>query len=558
LLRGFLVVAVLSTVGGAVFALLIGRRSLRPATAVLAGLVLGFVLWVGGALTFVPLLLGFPPLLRNFASHWSPLLAFTIDGLVTSFLYTRPLARRPGARLNYALSLTALAVILVPVYLRAAVNTRPDLLDLPSGFRAEVAAKGFNFPTGLAFDDRGTVYVAESGYTYGPKEYPARIVALGRDGVIREAAGGFSGPINGITWRESKLYVSHRGTLTELDPIGGARRDILTGLPSLGDHQNNDVVFGPDGALYFGQGSATNAGVVGTDNFVYAWADKYRWFHDYPSRDWKLTGENYLPLDPGTVNPVDRRPTGAFAPFGVARNADEILPKASPASAAIHRLDLVTGAFSIYADGLRNPYGLCFDRDGNLYATNLGYDDRGVRAVRGSPDWVAKVKSGAWYGWPDYAGTVPLTDAGFASERGVNRQPLIADPPRVEPPLAVFPAHYSPLKLAAAPAEFPLPGLFVAIYGDGQPLTEDITAPAPTGVIRIAPATGEYEWFLKNKHKPRAGRGGDGLKRVIDVKFAPDGKAMYVLDFGLLEFTSLAPNAIPYTGVLWRITPESK
>jgi len=41
------------------------------------------------------------------------------------------------------------------------------------------------------------------------------------------------------------------------------------------------------------------------------------------------------------------------------------------------------------------PMAWPWDDDGTLYATNLGYDDRGVRAVKNSPDWVVKLKKGA-------------------------------------------------------------------------------------------------------------------------------------------------------------------
>ncbi|MGI6317642.1 MAG: hypothetical protein ACOX1J_02730 [Dethiobacteria bacterium] len=109
------------------------------------------------------------------------------------------------------------------------------------------------------------------------------------------------------------------------------------------------------------------------------------------------------------------------------------------------------------------------------------------------------------------------------------------------------------MKLDVAPGGFDLQGLFVAIFGDGQPLTEDLEEQVPTGVIIVNPENGEYEWFLKNKDKPRAGRWGDGLKRTVDVKFDREGQCIYVLDFGVMEFTDFAPNAIPRTGVLWRI-----
>ena len=110
------------------------------------------------------------------------------------------------------------------------------------------------------------------------------------------------------------------------------------------------------------------------------------------------------------------------------------MEKRVPASGAIHCFDLETETLSVYADGLRNPFGLAQGPDGTLYATNLGYDDRGERAVKNSPDWLVKIEEGAWYGWPDYAGELPLSDERFASERGVNLNPLIENHPQVQPP----------------------------------------------------------------------------------------------------------------------------
>ncbi len=63
------------------------------------------------------------------------------------------------------------------------------------------------------------------------------------------------------------LYVSHRGVISTVDPMTGLIKDIIIALPSNGDHHNNQIAFGPDGRLYFGQGTATNSCVVGMDNF---------------------------------------------------------------------------------------------------------------------------------------------------------------------------------------------------------------------------------------------------------------------------------------------------
>lgn len=555
LLYGFAALLILGALGGLLYAAVIRRRPLRLHTAALAGAVLGLLLWIAGPLLLVPVILGFPPLAAGPLDNWMPLVAFTFYGVITALLYSRLSAAQSPARVYYAAGLLLIAGLLTPFLLRAAVSTNPRSLELPPGYRAEVVAKGFTYPTSIVVDRSGEIYVAESGYAYGPKETDARVLRVSPAGTIHEVAGGFNGPLNGLALRDGKLYLSHRGKITTFDLESEVREDLVTGLPSLGDHQNNDLIFGSDGALYFGQGTATNAGVVGSDNFVYAWADRYPKFHDFPSRNFTLTGENYEALDLSTPEPSDKKSTGAFAPYGVNRQKGEVVQATIPASGVIHRLDLESKKMSIHADGLRNPYGLTMDAAGALYATNLGYDDRGSRAVKNSPDWVVKLKKGAWYGWPDYAGQLPLTEPLFNSERGINRRPLIVNPPPVEPPLATLPPHYSPMKLAWAPAQFPAKGLFVAVFGDAQPLTENLKELVPTGVVNVDPETGKYSWFVKNKDQPRAGRSGGGFKRLIDVKFGPDGKTLYLLDFGVIEFTGMAPNAIPSSGVLWKISP---
>ncbi len=553
IINGASALLVFGAIGGIVYALLLGERKLRLGNTIIAGLVLGFLLWFLGVLIIVPVILGFPPQLRNPLDHWTPLAAFSLYGIIVALLYSRWALKQPVTRSYIALGLVVVSFFLTPIMLRAAVSTEPEDLQVPQGYRAEVVAKGFTFPTTLLLDENENIYIAEAGYAYGPKTTVAKIIKVGKNGGIEEIARNFKGPINGLAMKENKLYVSHRGKITEFDLESKERKDLVEGLPSLGDHQNNDLIFGEDGALYFGQGTATNAGIVGSDNFLYAWADRFPDFHDIPSRNFVLTGENYEALDLGTPDPADTRTTGAFAPFGQEREAGEEVEKKVPAGGTIHRFDLETETLSIYADGLRNPFGLAWGHNGALYATNLGYDDRGERAVKGSPDWVVKIEEGAWYGWPDYAGELPLTDERFASERGVNLNPLLENPPDVTPPLAELPSHYSPMKLDFAPKGFNDQGLFVAIFGDAQPLTEDLEEQVPTGVIIVDPESGEYEWFIKNKEKARGGRWGDGFKRVIDVKFNREGNSMYVLDFGVMEFTDFSPNAIPRSGVLWKI-----
>ena len=50
------------------------------------------------------------------------------------------------------------------------------------------------------------------------------------------------------------------GRILRITPDGTVT-PIVQDLPSVGDHHTNGAVLGPDGAIYFGQGTATNSGV---------------------------------------------------------------------------------------------------------------------------------------------------------------------------------------------------------------------------------------------------------------------------------------------------------
>src|SRR6266536_512037 len=43
----------------------------------------------------------------------------------------------------------------------------PADVAMPAGYRIEPLATGLTYPTGIAFDERGRMFVVESGYCYG-------------------------------------------------------------------------------------------------------------------------------------------------------------------------------------------------------------------------------------------------------------------------------------------------------------------------------------------------------------------------------------------------------
>jgi glucose/arabinose dehydrogenase len=90
----------------------------------------------------------------------------------------------------------------------------------PAGYRAEVVVKDLIYPSSVEFDDGGAMYVAESGFVYGDPAAPARVLRITQDGTLDVVAGGLNGPVTDLLWHDGRLYISHRGKISMLDPGG--------------------------------------------------------------------------------------------------------------------------------------------------------------------------------------------------------------------------------------------------------------------------------------------------------------------------------------------------
>ena len=141
------------------------------------------------------------------------------------------------------------------------------------GYKIEPVLWNLTLPSTITFDDNGSMYVAESGYSYGGFHPAPRILKMDSMGNVSVVADRqLNGPITDIEFdkKNATLYVSHRGIISSVD-LTGRVKDLIVGLPSMGDHQNNQIAFGPDGRIYFGQGTVTNTGVAGEDSYAYEW-----------------------------------------------------------------------------------------------------------------------------------------------------------------------------------------------------------------------------------------------------------------------------------------------
>lgn len=442
---------------------------------------------------------------------------------------------------------------------------KPTDVALPPGYRIEVVASGLTFPTGVAFDSAGVPHVVEAGYSYGEDFTVPRLLRIEQDGRALEVARGENnGPWTGVAFARGNFYVAEGGQIQggRILRVGtdGRITRLIENLPGKGDHHTNGPVVGPDGRLYFSQGTATNSAIVGPDNAQFGWLKRFPRFHDIACKDLVLEGVNYtsahaLSAGAGQVS------TGAFSPYGVPTTPGQVVKGALPCSGAIMRMGLDGSGLELVAWGLRNPFGLAFAPDGVLYATENGFDQRGSRPVWGAGDVLWRVTPGTWYGWPDYSAGEPVDEADQFRPPGQSPpKRLLRTPPGKPPkPAAILGVHASAdgFDFSRSPAFGHVGQAFIAEFGDQAPVVGKSLHPVGFRIVRVDPRNGHIEEFASNKgpqNAPASRLGTAGLERPVAARFDPDGRALYVVDFGVMLMSDRGAQPQRNTGVLWKIT----
>ena len=240
----------------------------------------------------------------------------------------------------------------------------PAAAQVPAGYKVDVVLSGLTYPSSVEFDSAGNMYVAEAGYIYGDESAPARVLRVDASGKLEVIADQLNGPVTDLLWHENKLFISHRGKVSVIE--NGSLRDIVTELPSLGDHFNNQLAVGPDGKIYIGQGTASNSGIVGVDNFVFGWLGKYPDFHDESPTRLELRNVNFASLNPLKLS-TDKEPllarTGPFQSFGKADEKETVATVR--ANGTILRFNPDGSNLEVFAWGFRNRgrvMGVCSPR----------------------------------------------------------------------------------------------------------------------------------------------------------------------------------------------------
>ena len=441
-------------------------------------------------------------------------------------------------------------------------HLNPSDAAVPPGYCLDIAVKGLTFPTGIVTDDKDRLYVVESGYSYGEVIGQPRLLRVDPDGSLAVIAAGTSnGPWTGAVFYKGAFYLSEGGAkdggaILKISMDGKTER-LLSGIPTMGDHQTNAPIVGPDGYLYFGVGTATNSGVIGADNAEMGWLRRHKQFHDTPCQDIELAGVNFSSDGLEEFGCTENTQTGAFVPACTSTKRGQIIRGSTLCSGAILRMPLSGGKPELVAWGFRNPFGGAFNGDGKLYVTDNSYDTRGARPIFGTGDLVWQIKPGTWYGWPDYWGTIPVTDARFA--QGLMRQPtfLLAKHPNVPPkPVATLGVHASAdgMDISRSLAFGYIGEAFIAMFGD-MSTAGKVMNPVGFRVIRLDLKTGILSDFLVNRKTsgPASKEGSGGIERPIAARFNRDGSELYITDFGVITSGENGPKPYEGTGVVWRI-----
>ena len=247
-----------------------------------------------------------------------------------------------------------------------------ELPTVPEGLKVSLYQKDLANPRTVHTLPNGDVLVVQSR---GPKgQSPSRPKDIIR-GWIMAISHGETKP-----QKESNLITLLRDT--NRDGVVDERHDLLTKMDS------------PFGVAY-----ADNTLYVATASEILA----------YPYQ----LGQNEITQPPKVLTPLPGGPINhhwtkdlalspdgkfLYASVGSNSNIVENGLEAEKNRAAILQVDRQTGAFKLFASGLRNPNGLAFNpQSGELWAVINERDELGPNLV---PDYMTSVKEGGFYGWP--------------------------------------------------------------------------------------------------------------------------------------------------------------
>jgi glucose/arabinose dehydrogenase len=459
-------------------------------------------------------------------------------------------------------------------------------IQTPDGFRAVLIAEGFNYPSSMTWDGSGRLYILES-HTVAIPTLNVKVMRVGPAGKLEEVA--LQGPgaptgaaAIGMQFHDGWIYLSHeekdgKWGISRFQPDSGDAEPVLRGLRGDGDHNVNYLVFDRERTLYFGVGSATNSGVVSSNDPVnQKWLKKRPQMHDIPCRDVVLTKQTFSDPNELSDDAGDEATTGAYQPYGHSEAVR--IPGEPLCTGAVYRLRAGAAEPELVAWGFRNPVALALDSKGALLVGMHGADIRGTRPVLDDPDAIYRLRPGAWYGWPDFsADLLPFTDPKYRPPekflaKGHGGVDFVIDHAAsglAAPDRSLLVSATVPHAALGGMTVVPPGGAFarwagqllISEMGDFKPTTDPVKPDEHAGfqVESVDLATGKRAVFARNRGTgpPQPASRIDleeGLERPVDVKVGPDG-LVYVLDFGVFNPSEKTMKVFPKTGRVYRIEP---
>jgi fibronectin type 3 domain-containing protein len=339
----------------------------------------------------------------------------------------------------------------------AAIPTVPNIAfsDVP-----QPTATGQQF-TGVAIGPDGNLYastltgdvfkfpIAADGTLGNPTDIKTAITANGGAVIITGLAfDPASTAANMTLWLSiGSGAISNAPNFTgEIATISGpgfsVYQNYVTGLPrSNSNHLNEEPVFGPDGNLYWSQGSLSSMGA--------------------PDSVWGYRTETLLSAAILQLNVA-----GAKARIAAGLGPINVQTDSLPAGQTAYNPYAAGALVTPYATGIRNAFDLVFDSNGHLYAPTNGAASTGnipatpagvtpaAPAENDVPnaedDYLYDIQQGGYYGHPDpargqyiFGGGNPVNPAPNTAIQGV--YPLGTNPdPNYRGYAFDFGAHYSP------------------------------------------------------------------------------------------------------------------
>jgi glucose/arabinose dehydrogenase len=366
---------------------------------------------------------------------------------------------------------------------------------VPRGFEVSLVAEGLGEPRLIRAAPNGDIFVAESE---GDRVRVLRPAVAGKPrsevfaSDLRAPFGiAFYPPGPDPEWvyvgnTDSVVRFAYRnGDLT----ARGTPETIVPRLPT-GGHYTRDVVFSPDGSkMFVSVGSGSNAGerMEKLDPAeLSAWTSRH-------------------PLGASWGNETDRADVLVFDPDGRNRR--------------------------VYATGIRNCVGLAVGPKGDVWCSTNERDAIGDNVP---PDYITRVREGAFYGWPWYY------IGAHEDPRHKGERPDLKD--KVTAPDVLLQAHSASLGLAfytgsQFPAEY-RGNLFAAEHGSWN-RSKRTGSKVIRVIMRDGEPTGEFEDFATGFVVNDTSAWG----RPVGVTVTPDG-ALYVSDDA--------------GGTIWRITSTGR